>query len=246
MHNQHHISMKRIFPIIFSILLLSIYSCQNATKDGTQKSNDGAADRLAASREAHASSTVVQVGELTDFVGTYDVTNDPDVEKEVLKGLKFGISNNQYKKIENKYLSQFEDDEIYGYHIGDFGFYNLTPYFTDDKLYRVDINGFNKLDYNEILDEIKIVKEIFSQKYGSPVYETNPPKDQELPSNEGICISEWKAGNKVIQLCFFDFSKAAHSNVLKVVIFRSDMLQENENQEMQKKKEYSNANKDMI
>lgn len=238
--------MKRILPIIISILLFSFYSCQNTTKDGIQKSNDDATDTIATSDEISASPTEVQVGELTDFVGTYDVAKDPDAEKEVLKGLNFGISNNQYEKIETKYLSQFEDDDVYGYHIGDFGFYNLTPYFTDNKLYRVDINGFNKLNYNEILDEIKVVKEIFSQKYGSPVYETNPPKDQELPSNEGICISEWKAGNKVIQLCFFDFSKAAHSNLLKIVIFRSDMLQEKESQEIQKKKEYSNANKDMI
>lgn len=231
--------MKRIFTFIISVFLFSLYSCQNTAKDGAQKSSEEATDTL-------ASPTVVKVGELTNFVGTYDVTKKPEVENEVLKGLNFGISNNQYKKIEKKYLSQFEDNEVYGCHIGDFSFYNLTPYFTDDKLYRVDINGFNKLNYNEILDEIKIVKEIFSQKYGSPIYETNPPKDQELSSNEGICISEWKAGNKVIQLCFFDFSKAVHSNLLKVVIFRSDMLQEKENQEIQNKKEYSNANKDMI
>lgn len=231
--------MNKIYPLIISLLIIGFYSCQNASKDSVHNTTEDA-------KETPASSTVVKVGEISDFVGKYDVTKDPQTENEILKGLNFGISDIQYKKIEKKYLSQFEDDEVYGYHIGDFGFYNLTPYFVNNKLYRIDINGFNKLNYNEILDEIRVVKEIFSQKYGSPIYEINPPKDQELPSNEGICISEWKAGNKVIQLCFFDFSKAVHSNLLKVVIFRSDMLEEKENQEIQKKKEYSNANKDMI
>lgn len=72
------------------------------------------------------------------------------------------------------------------------------------------------------------------------------PRDKELSANEGICIAEWKAGNKVMQLCFFDFTKAAHSNLLRIVIFRSDMLQSKQEADKQKKEEHAKANTDLI
>ncbi len=229
--------MKYLFILITPLLLIS---CQGNSTNGKSSPIDSTAI------EAPADKKPLSVGEISIYQSTYNLSEDPNAENEVLKGLNFGIPESQYNRNEKKYLSQYEDDEVYGYHIGDFGFYNLTPYFNNNELYRVDINGFNKLDYNELLNEINVVKSIFSSKYGSPIYESNPPKDRELPSNEGICIAEWKAGKKVIQLCFFDFTKAAHSNLLKVVIFRSDKLQALQDQEKQKKEAYSNANTEMI
>lgn len=229
--------MKHLLILITSFLLIS---CQG------KNPNEKTAAVDSTTTESTTAKKALNVGEISTYPSTYDLSKDPNAENEVLKGLSFGISESQYKKNEKKYLSQYEDDEVYGYHIGDFGFYNLTPYFINNELYRVDINGFNKLDYNEILSEINVVKNIYTNKYGSPIYETNPPKDGELPSNEGICIAEWKAGKKVIQLCFFDFTKAAHSNLLKIVIFRSDKMQSKQDQEEQKKEAYSNANTEMI
>lgn len=229
--------MKYLFILPLTLFLVS---CQGKNPNETIASADST------STESSIALKPLNVGEISTYKGTYDVSKDPDAENEVLKGLSFGISESQYKKNEKKYLSQYEDDEVYGYHIGDFGFYNLTPYFNNNELYRVDINGFNKLNYNELLQEIDVVKNIYSNKYGSPIYEANPPKDNELPSNEGICIAEWKAGKKVIQLCFFDFTKAAHSNLLKIVIFRSDKMQSKQDQEEKKKEAYSNANTEMI
>lgn len=64
-------------------------------------------------------------------------------------------------------------------------------------------------------------------------FKLQPPDTQTLSNT----ASEWKAGNKVIQLCFFDFTKAAHSNLLRIVIFRSDMLQSKQEADKQKKEE---------
>lgn len=49
-----------------------------------------------------------------------------------------------------------------------------------------------------------------------------------------------------MQLCFFDFTKAAHSNLLRIVIFRSDMLQSKQEADKQKKEEHAKANTDLI
>lgn len=230
--------MNRLLFLFLSLLLIGLSSCIDTTKTEIQPNVEVP--------EVIDVSKTVYPGSNTEYVGTYDISKDPNAEKEVLKDLNFGVSSKQYQKTEKKILSKFEDDEVYGYHIGDFGFHSLTPYFVNDELYRIDINGFNKLNYNEILDEISIIKRIFSDKYGSPIYEAEPPKDKELSSNEGVCICEWKAGNKVIQLCFFDFTKAVHSNLLKIIIFRSDMLKDKESQDDAKRKEYSKANTDQI
>lgn len=77
-------------------------------------------------------------------------------------------------------------------------------------------------------------------------FRTKIPADRELAENSGRCIAEWKVGNKTIQLCFFDFTKSAHSNLLKLVIFRSDVVSEIKDSEKQKKDAYSHANTDMI
>ncbi|MDE5607758.1 MAG: hypothetical protein K2I64_02355 [Muribaculaceae bacterium] len=192
------------------------------------------------------SNQIINVGEISNFEGSFDISQDPEIENEILNGLKFGISEQQYKKDEKKLLSKFEDEDVYGYHIGDFGFHALTPYFLDNKLYRIDINGFNKLNYQDIVNEIQVVKDIYNKKYGVPIFDGRIPKDNELADNQGICIAEWKAGNKTIQLCFFDFTKAAHSNFLKIVIFRSDLMKEKVNRDVIKQEAYSNANTDMI
>lgn len=231
--------MKYLIALMASLLFVS---CQNKT----QEENKESIIRVVETETPTEERKVIKVGEISDFNGTYDISQDSDVENESIKSLKFGIYNNQYKKNEKKVLSQFKNNEAYGYHIGDFGFYNLTPYFVNDELYRIDINGFNKMDYDKVLDEIEVVKNIFSNKYGSPIYETAPPRDKELSANEGICIAEWKAGNKVMQLCFFDFTKAAHSNLLRIVIFRSDMLQSKQEADKQKKEEHAKANTDLI
>lgn len=85
--------MNKIYPLIISLLIIGFYSCQNASKDSAHNTTEDA-------KETPASSTVVKVGEISDFVGKYDVTKDPQTENEILKGLNFGISDMQYKKIE--------------------------------------------------------------------------------------------------------------------------------------------------
>ncbi len=49
-----------------------------------------------------------------------------------------------------------------------------------------------------------------------------------------------------MQLCFFDFTKAAHSNLLRIVIFRRDMLQSKQEADKQKKEEHAKDNTDLI
>lgn len=213
---------------------------------GNPSSSDKHSPNVEEDSIVHAPKRPLMVGEVSNYESKFDLSQEPQAENEVLKGLDFGISKSKFKNIEKKYLSQFEDAETSGYHIGDFGFYDITPYFLNDSLYRVDINGFNSLHYSEIITEIDVVKKIFNEKYGSPVYEVNAPQDKELEENTGVCIAEWKAGKKVIQLCFFDFSKAVHSNLLKLIIFREDKMQEKNKQDAHKRKEYSKANTDKI
>lgn len=189
---------------------------------------------------------IIEVGSESNIPGTFDITSDLNAENQIIEGINFGISESQYKKIEKKVLSNYEDEDVYGYHIGDFGFHHLIPYYHNNKLYRIDIQGFNKLNYDDIIKEADIVKNIFSNKYGQPIYVGPIPKDRELNDNQGRVIAEWKAGNKTIQLCFFDFTKAAHSNFLEIVIFRSDVNKEIDNQNKEKQERYSQTNTDKI
>lgn len=226
------------FNILISLCLVFV-SCNSNTKNENTNSDSVVNTEDKTQKE-------VAIGENSPFISTFDETTDSNAGKEALKGLEFGITEAQFNKIEKKFLANFEDDEVYGYHIGDFTFHDVTPYYNEGKLYRLDVNGFNHLNMEEIISESKAIKSILSSKYGNPIFECEIPHDKELAENSGKCIAEWKIGKKTIQLCFFDFTKAAHSNLLKLVIFRSDVVNEIQNKESERQEKYSNANTDMI
>lgn len=80
----------KYFTIVFILLVLC--GCSN-----NQAKTDDETATLTTEKTTQQPSNI-EVGELTDFKSTFDMSTNPSADNEALKGLKFGISENQYKK----------------------------------------------------------------------------------------------------------------------------------------------------
>ena len=145
-------------------------------------------------------------------------------QDKALGNIMFDISSKEYKVQEKVFLKNKRSDEFKIAHfIGDYEFWNLTPYFSKGKLYKLQLNGRSD-SYEEYKtstqQQFNAIYKTLTEKFRKPDIDNGLIPWYRTEKNYWYTLAEWNIGNKQVSIMM---SNEGLNNRIDLLILKKDV-----------------------
>ncbi|SHE46335.1 hypothetical protein [Pedobacter caeni] len=129
-------------------------------------------------------------------------------ENKVIGSIVFGISKGEYNKRETAFFKEtkykpWSNSDLDRNKIGDYKFERITPFFNENKLYKVVVHGrfIHYEEYNsEMNEQVTALKRMLVGKYGEPREGQGAPEWHTTEEGYTYLAYRWEIGAKTIEM----------------------------------------------